>query len=330
MRLEAQRPWVTKDPRFSVLLPFWRRYHERPVCVFVYRHPLEVALSLATRNSFPSVFSLSLWEQIVRRSLVEAIDLPRVWVPFQSLHHEPMAAATKLHRDLLARGVTGLCPPSPSEVRSFVDPSLYRSRAKDPGGQLSPSQQALWELLEQEPDQLDAAEVGEPEPAPWREPYARLIHERQQISAGLAVLSGKHPEQNHAATSYRSLELDIEALDTRLRGLRRERRASDERVAALLAELEVARRGASTLRAELVTRDRDARELARRLHRADAELERFARLVDRVFSTRRWRIGDRLVSFARRLALRPMIPIGVIEELEDLRSSEARREGAAE
>ena len=49
------RLWGFKDPRASLFLEFWLRHLDRPLFVFLYRHPVEVLLSLLRRGSDPRV-----------------------------------------------------------------------------------------------------------------------------------------------------------------------------------------------------------------------------------------------------------------------------------
>ncbi len=63
----GKRSFVWKDPRNSILLPFWRTVTAPPrAAVFVYRRPFEVAASIEARNGFVLTHSLALWERYVR------------------------------------------------------------------------------------------------------------------------------------------------------------------------------------------------------------------------------------------------------------------------
>lgn len=68
-QLDSHRPWFIKEPRLCVLAPLWLELLEFPVCVFVYRSPLEVARSLQMRNQFSIAFGLALWERYILRRL---------------------------------------------------------------------------------------------------------------------------------------------------------------------------------------------------------------------------------------------------------------------
>lgn len=43
--MDKYAPWVLKDPRFCILLPYWIPLLQDPICVIVFRHPLEVKAS---------------------------------------------------------------------------------------------------------------------------------------------------------------------------------------------------------------------------------------------------------------------------------------------
>lgn len=84
----AQWP-LLKDPRISVLAPFWRTVLEdlkvRVRCVVAVRHPLAVAGSLARRNGFPKEKSLLLWTAYMLAAETYTRDLPRAFVGYDAL-----------------------------------------------------------------------------------------------------------------------------------------------------------------------------------------------------------------------------------------------------
>jgi len=45
-KLNAQRPWVTKDPRMSLVASEWVELLDAPACVIVHREPLSIANSM--------------------------------------------------------------------------------------------------------------------------------------------------------------------------------------------------------------------------------------------------------------------------------------------
>ena len=50
LNMDAFRPWVLKDPRLCLTLPWWMPLLEVPVAVLLYRDPLEITRSLNHRN----------------------------------------------------------------------------------------------------------------------------------------------------------------------------------------------------------------------------------------------------------------------------------------
>lgn len=126
--MDGHRPWFIKEPRLCLLLPLWRPLLEAPVCVHVFRNPMEVAKSLAHRNKIPIEVGTALWERYVRDALRYSEGLPAHHVDHAELMADPVAITARLHDELVAVGVTGLRMPSASEVRAFVDPNLHRHK----------------------------------------------------------------------------------------------------------------------------------------------------------------------------------------------------------
>ena len=125
--LDAHRPWMLKEPRLCLLFPLWRPLLEAPVCIHVYRHPVEVAASLLRRNDIPMEAGLALWEKYVRIASGTSAGLPAVTVSHHALMTEPVREVERLHAALERNGVR-LRLPEPAEVDAFVQPGLYRER----------------------------------------------------------------------------------------------------------------------------------------------------------------------------------------------------------
>jgi hypothetical protein len=83
-------PFVWKDPRNCVLLPFWRAVIEPPdAAIFIYRDPLEVARSLEARNRFPVTLGLALWERYNRAAVANLAGMPTLAVNFKRVLDDP-------------------------------------------------------------------------------------------------------------------------------------------------------------------------------------------------------------------------------------------------
>jgi len=80
---------LMKDPRATVLLPFWRALlAERGVaarCVIPVRHPLAVAGSLRRRNGFTHQKSVLVWASYMLAAEAYTRDLPRAFVGYDAL-----------------------------------------------------------------------------------------------------------------------------------------------------------------------------------------------------------------------------------------------------
>lgn len=111
-----------------LLLPLWREVLHAPVCIQIFRNPVEVASSLHTRNQIPMEVGLALWEFYVRHGLAASGDLPSTTVSHRQLITEPGAAVATLRSSLEGFGVSGLRTPSANEIESFVADELYRER----------------------------------------------------------------------------------------------------------------------------------------------------------------------------------------------------------
>lgn len=128
LELDAHRPWFLKEPRLCLLLPLWRNLLELPVCVHIFRHPVEVASSLATRNQMPVSVGLALWEAYVKSALTASKDLPCISVSHRQLMLDPASEVERLYSMLLEHDVPNLRMPTSRELAAFIDPALYRER----------------------------------------------------------------------------------------------------------------------------------------------------------------------------------------------------------
>jgi hypothetical protein len=129
-RVHRTVPWVWKDPRTAVLLPFWRRaLGPRLVAVVVVRNPLEVAVSLERRHGLPVSFGVALWERYNRMVLTHSAGLPVLVTRYDDLVADA-AAWTESARGFLEGLGMRLIPPAAAHdamAQDFVDPGLRHS-----------------------------------------------------------------------------------------------------------------------------------------------------------------------------------------------------------
>lgn len=128
LEMDAFRPFVVKDPRLCLTLPYWQRFLEVPVAVVVHRSPLEVARSLQERNSFPLMYGLVLWEYYAVCMLNASHGMPRLFIRHRDAIEDPVATTARLYNGLREHEVQGLRHPSAREITAFVEARLYRAR----------------------------------------------------------------------------------------------------------------------------------------------------------------------------------------------------------
>jgi hypothetical protein len=287
--LDGHRPWVLKDPRLCLTLPYWRSMLDRPVAVVVARDPCEIATSLRRRNNVSLNHALAIYEYSAVGVLANAHDLPTVRVSYAEVLADPPGAARRLLRDLSALGVTGLHEADEAAVREFVDESLYRSR---------PAENAARELLTPHLEALDAALRGLPSPPPERlRPSSAAVSEMEVYRASLG-------DRAHIAT----LEHDLEVARANAAAELASARAA---MADHLARLEDAHRQLVAVSAERdhVATERD-RALTERdqfraeLDRVVAERDTIGAHLDAILRSRYWRMGQRALAVLRAVGVK--------------------------
>ncbi len=131
-RFETAAVFGFKDPRTSILLPFWQSvFEEMGVSdgyVFAIRNPLSVAESLHRRNTIDREKALCLWVKYTLEAVRYTHGKPTVLVDFDLLLDDPLR-----HLQRIARGLS-LQPCDPDSVEaqdyvgSFLSKSLRRSQ----------------------------------------------------------------------------------------------------------------------------------------------------------------------------------------------------------
>ena len=96
--LDEKRPWVAKDPRFCVVLPFWLPLLSSPGFLFALLGPLSVARSLRVRDGYPIPVGVALWEVQLLAALEATRRLPRVAFWYEDLVASPEAEVGRLAR----------------------------------------------------------------------------------------------------------------------------------------------------------------------------------------------------------------------------------------
>jgi hypothetical protein len=98
LELSRRSPWGWKEPRTTVLLPFWKSVVPGLSFVICVRSPLEVAKSLAQRNKIPLEQGMVLWHRYMRAALQDSEGSPRMIVHYEDFFSDPEAQSERLAR----------------------------------------------------------------------------------------------------------------------------------------------------------------------------------------------------------------------------------------
>lgn len=132
----ARHPLV-KDPRVTVLLPFWREVFDAlgvaARCVIPVRHPLAVAGSLARRDGFTLQKSVLLWSAYMLAAEAYSRDLPRAFVDYDRMLADWRGEVARIERDHAAR-LPKLGPKAAQAIDAALTSELRHNR---PDGDLA-------------------------------------------------------------------------------------------------------------------------------------------------------------------------------------------------
>lgn len=145
-RVTGRRPWMLKDPRLCVLLPFWQCVWPQVLYIVVFRHPLAVAESLQARDRFSLHAGLLLWQRYMSCILSHTGDATRIFVSYESIINDLPACVSKLCRFLDSQ----LCMHGDtSNIASVVRPSAchHRGQGRTDTSSLTQSQAELHNAL---------------------------------------------------------------------------------------------------------------------------------------------------------------------------------------
>jgi len=127
-KLNAQRPWVTKDPRMCLVAEEWMPLLDAPMCIIVHREPLSVANSMMIYSHNVSLAEwASVYEAYYTNAMRACHGKPTVVVQHAELVANPYGAVRKLYTDLVAAGVHGLTLPTEAQVARLIKPSTHEA-----------------------------------------------------------------------------------------------------------------------------------------------------------------------------------------------------------
>jgi hypothetical protein len=107
--------WGWKEPRSTLLLPFWKSIVPGLRFVICVRSPLDVARSLQKRNGISIGGGASLWHQYCQAAIRDTVGSPRIVTFYEDYFRDSVAEINRITQ------FCGLVPPwNLSELRDFV------------------------------------------------------------------------------------------------------------------------------------------------------------------------------------------------------------------
>jgi hypothetical protein len=277
-------PIVIKDPRVGVLAPVWGPIIDdylHPVLVL--RDPIEVAMSLASRDGTPVPLGLSGWEVHMIALLAALRGRPVTVVRYQTILDDPNSARAAVEE--VARFVDPalLQRIDPARAVAALDPTLRRNRSVDEHSMsLTGSQLELWEFL----DLLEPGTTCLAPPPRLLEPPAMAREAVRAESLRIAVVE----EMRELRRRHDQLAMEVERGQCALADVETAAVSERERARAAQEELNERIRGLVEENQALLV-DHSA---------AVQELQRVTAVLEAVTQSSSWRITKPLRE-ARRL-----------------------------
>jgi hypothetical protein len=147
-RVHPDAPWVWKDPRTSLVVPFWREVLGPVVGLLVYRHPLDVAMSLQRRNAMSPRFAVALWERYNRLILRHCQGMPMLVTSYDHLVTDVGPSLGLLREYLMLHDLADDREPDRAAAGAYVDRSLRHSAGSADGAADDPALDTALELHE--------------------------------------------------------------------------------------------------------------------------------------------------------------------------------------
>lgn len=130
-KVDGHRPWMIKDPRLCLTLPWWQAVLEVPVCILVYRQPVHIALDLLHHENIPLDVGMALWEAYTVAALYNTRNIPCITIAYETIVADLFTSAAKLHSALQAYGVEGLRMPRSKELFLRYVAKNFSTKTKD-------------------------------------------------------------------------------------------------------------------------------------------------------------------------------------------------------
>jgi hypothetical protein len=134
-KLREKHTLCIKDPRLSILMPFWRSVFEdldlRVSYVVAVRNPLEVAQSLYTRDALPIETGILLWSTYMLQALEATRGQQGLLVSYEQILQDPLAQLNRMAKALDLPAPEEASPEIREFVESFLDMGLRNQVVSD-------------------------------------------------------------------------------------------------------------------------------------------------------------------------------------------------------
>jgi TolA-binding protein len=94
--ISSNTPWGWKDPRASLVLPFWKSLLPDLQVVICLRNPVEVAWSLSRHTGSTDAFSFNLWLRYMQRILEDTIPSQRIITHYDMYFADPRSELKRI------------------------------------------------------------------------------------------------------------------------------------------------------------------------------------------------------------------------------------------
>jgi hypothetical protein len=149
----AGRPWVWKEPYFSISLPFWQQIWNDPVYIVILRNPYRSARSYETfqipselQGKFRTVSLFLLrWQFFMRCIIEDTSSAGPIFVAYENLIDSPLAECRRISARLDQALGWAEDDERAQRMAARIDPSLWRQR----------SQLSLADVAEASPEQRE-------------------------------------------------------------------------------------------------------------------------------------------------------------------------------
>ena len=128
MKVEQNGSWFWKDPRLSLLLPFWQELWSDVRYVICVRDPFEICRSLLERDDLSFPVSILLWQRYMLSILEWTRKGPAIVVSYSALLQNPADECARLSLFLQNSNASDRSMEAAKEMRKAVDKELRHFR----------------------------------------------------------------------------------------------------------------------------------------------------------------------------------------------------------